>query len=158
MWVWRWQPAKQSYGFQLLECPNRLDQILVRTHLSPSGAEATRLIKQGSVRFRRSELEDWQSSKEPRMPLPVGKPWVVRVGKSPIRLIPREGRDGWDCLSSAAELMFPEPYQGLRSWEDIMLRDTVGWKSHLLDRLEKSWNEITRWFVANNSENATRGF
>jgi hypothetical protein len=152
--MWFWNSGQER--FKTLDCPNRLDQILVRTGLSPSVAEATRLIKQGSVRLRpgdcgicvlsqeatsaEAKFEKffaWRAISAPRWALPMGRLWQVRVGKSPLRLLPREGQAGWDCFQTTAELMFPLPYQGLRCWTDLMRLERIRWHSPWLDRLER---------------------
>jgi hypothetical protein len=132
-WIWR------QYGFVATDCPNRLDRILVACHLSPSVSEATRCIKQGSVRFRRNHDEPWQSPREPRMALPTGWPYSLRVGKDSLRLLTREGRDGWDCFLTWAEVMLPEAHQGIRSWTNLVDRGRIGWWSYWLDKLQKFW-------------------
>jgi S4 domain len=134
MWFWR-----QKGHFEVLDCENRLDRILVASGLSPSVAEATRLIKQGSVRARRNYDEDWAAIKNPRACLSEGWPWEVRVGRSALRMLPREGRDGWDCYPTHAELMFPLEHQGLRSWRALMLWGRVPFWPYWQDQWEKFW-------------------
>lgn len=131
MWIW------QRTLFEVLDCPNRLDRILVAAHLSPSIAESTRLIKQGSVRWRRHYDGPWEPIRNYRAPLQEGWPWEVRVGHGPLRLLPREGRDGWDQYGTHIECMFPLGHQGLRSWTDLLANGQIAPWPYWRERWER---------------------
>lgn len=129
MWIWCYE------GWKVVDSPNRVDRILVAAGIASSIADATRLIKQGAIRV------DGQQVREPRTPLREGFPCLVRVGRHPLRMMAREGRDGWDIFPAAREVMFPLPQQGLRSWNDIWGHDRLRWLPYWLDRLEQFWSE-----------------
>lgn len=131
MWMW-----KNDVLIDLGEIPNRMDKILVAAGLTSTTSEATRLIKGNGVRFKQSLT--WEPVPDPRTKLPEGKPVIIRIGKTSWRLVPREGRDGWDGFPTYREVMIPTANQDFEFWKGIddMFNAT---KSTI-------WSRTKRWF------------
>lgn len=110
MWMW-----KNDVLIDLGEIPNRMDKILVAAGLTSTTSEATRLIKGNGVRFKQGLA--WEPVPDPRTKLPEGKPVIVRIGKTSWRLVPREGRDGWDGFPTYREVMIPIENQDFEFWK-----------------------------------------
>jgi len=108
MWQWDGWENLVDVG----DVPNRIDKLLVVAGMAQSVSEATRLLKGGGVAVDRQRVID------PRFAIPVGKPVLLKVGKSTWRLVPREGRQGWDGFRTWREVMIPAPEQKFEFWKN----------------------------------------
>jgi ribosomal protein S4 len=108
MWMWNgWDQLVE------VEAPNRIDKVLVAAGMASSVSEATRLVKGGGVTVDRERVNN------PRFALPAGKIVLVRVGKSSWRLVPREGRPGWDGFPTWRDVMIPVEGQEFEFWKSL---------------------------------------
>jgi ribosomal protein S4 len=100
-----------------VEAENRPDKVLVAAGLAQSVSEATRLIKGGGVTFKVGLT--WEKITNPRTPISEGRIVTLKIGKTSWRLVPREGRDGWDGFPTWREIMFPLESQEFEFWKSL---------------------------------------
>jgi hypothetical protein len=95
LWVWntKWMKVEER-GFIPIELASfQLDRTLVATGMIHSRAETQRLIKAGSVSWRKDDsMMDWAKVIDWKLELKEGWPWVLRVGSGHWRSVMVEER------------------------------------------------------------------